>query len=43
MMNSVFHLSSFREMGLAVGVIRRFGSEQSQQTLNQMQERLYAV
>jgi type I restriction enzyme R subunit len=38
----VFRLSPFREMGRAVGVIRRFGgAEQLQTTVQEMQERLY--
>jgi len=38
----VFRLSPFREMGRAVGVIRRFGgAEQLQATVREMQERLY--
>jgi type I restriction enzyme R subunit len=40
----VFRLSPFREMGRAVGVIRRFGGpEQLQSTVREMQERLYSV
>lgn len=40
----VFRLSPFREMGRAVGVIRRFGGpEQLQTTVREMQERLYAA
>jgi type I restriction enzyme R subunit len=40
----VFRLSPFREMGQAVGVIRRFGGAEHLQTaLREMQQRLYAV
>jgi type I restriction enzyme R subunit len=40
----VFRLSPFREMGKAVGVIRRFGdAEHLQTTVREMQERLYAA
>ncbi len=40
----VFRLSPFREMGKAVGVIRRFGdAERLQTTVREMQERLYAA
>jgi type I restriction enzyme R subunit len=40
----VFRLSPFREMGRAVGVIRRFGgSERLQTAVQEMQERLYPV
>jgi type I restriction enzyme R subunit len=38
----VFRLSPFREMGKAVGVIRRFGGlEQLQTTVQEMEQRLY--
>jgi type I restriction enzyme R subunit len=40
----VFRLSPFREMGKAVGVIRRFGdAEHLQTTVQEMQQRLYAA
>lgn len=40
----VFRLSPFREMGKAVGVIRRFGGvERLQATMREMQQRLYAA
>jgi type I restriction enzyme R subunit len=40
----VFRLSPFREMGQAVGVIRRFGDvEHLQATMREMQQRLYVV
>ncbi len=40
----VFRLSPFREMGRAVGVVRRFGdTEQLQSTIQEMQRRLYAA
>lgn len=40
----VFRLSPFREMGQAVGVLRRFGStKRLQTTMQEMQRRLYAV
>lgn len=40
----VFSLSPFREMGRAVGVIRRFGSAgQLQKTIQEIQQRLYAA
>ena len=40
----VFRLSPFREMGQALGVIRRFGDvERLQATMGEMQERLYAA
>jgi type I restriction enzyme R subunit len=40
----VFSLSPFREMGKVVGVIRRFGgSERLQETVREMQRRLYVA
>ncbi len=41
-MVNIFRLSPFREMGKAVGVIRRFGDvEHLQATMQEMQQRLY--
>jgi type I restriction enzyme R subunit len=40
----VFRTSPFREMGQVPGVIRRFGgADQLQETLDEMQQRLYAA
>jgi len=40
----VFRTSPFREMGQAPGVIQRFGGAQRlQETLEQMQQKLYAA
>jgi type I restriction enzyme R subunit len=40
----VFSLGPFREMGKAIGVIRRFGdAEQLKETVREMQRRIYAA